>query len=139
MFEVIKGIFGFFKKEGGVRVLPQGFFIEYVSGPSLGCDYYEARAFFDGVLVAESHGHIFPGCELRVTKILVYADYRRKGFGRKLCSRFVEEAEAAGCKSLIFEGVDLYNAEAVNLYKSLGACPGKSKTYPSKKDFSLLL
>ncbi|WFC64269.1 GNAT family N-acetyltransferase [Pseudomonas sp. REST10] len=117
------------------HLLP-GFYSDYVSGPALGCDYYELRAFLGGVLIAESHGHILPE-EFRVTKIQVYAIYRGEGYGRKICNRLIEEARSAGCQRFVFEGVDLENLAAVGLYNSLGAKPVKSKTYPSRKDFLL--
>ncbi|MCQ4245114.1 hypothetical protein CXK93_04825 [Stutzerimonas decontaminans] len=138
MFEAVKRIFGL-SKVGLVKALPKGFFVAYSSGPSLGCHYYEARAFVDGALIAESHGHIFPERELRVTSLKVYADYQGKGYGRKICERLIEEAKAAGCQFLLFEGVDVDNVVAVRLYRNLGCVPIRSKTYPSRKDFELSL
>ncbi|RJG12300.1 GNAT family N-acetyltransferase [Pseudomonas cavernicola] len=134
MLEIVKQVCGFSRRQIE-EALPKGFFVAYSSGPSLGCHYYDARAFVDGILIAESHGHILPEREFRVTGLKVYADYRGKGYGRKICERLIEEAKAAGCQFLLFEGVDLDNAVAVQLYRNLGCVSIKSKTYPSRKDF----
>lgn len=136
MFEGIKR----FLSGSGKHKLPPlrpGFYVDYVSGHTLGADYYELRAFLDCVLIAESHGYILPTEEFRVTKIQVYTDYRGKGYGRQICMRLIEEAKNANCQNFVFEAVDHANLAAISLYRSLGANPVESKINLSRKDFSL--
>jgi ribosomal-protein-alanine N-acetyltransferase len=77
--------------------------------------------------------------EAQIANIAVHADHRRRGYGRRLLRRLLDDAAARGLARVTLEVRD-NNAEAVRLYEQFQfRVTGRRPNYYAGRDTALLM